>query len=78
MAGVSSIDGKHLMVKPTDGKTVMVMLDAKTTITQGETKVQVSAVRVGDRVVAEGPEGKETITAKTLQLGTAATPPSKK
>jgi hypothetical protein len=78
MGTVSSIDGKNLMVKTTDGKTVMVMLDAKTKITQGKTKVQASAVKIGDRVVAEGPEEKEMITAKTLQLGTAAATPSKK
>ena len=49
MGTVSSIDGKNLMVKTTDGKTVMVMLDAKTKITQGKTKVQASAVKIGDR-----------------------------
>jgi hypothetical protein len=72
MGTVSSIDGKNVMVKTTDGKTVMVMLDAKTKITQGKTKVDVSAVKVGDRVVAEGPEEKEMIMATSVQLGTAA------
>ena len=70
MGTVSSIDGKNVMVKTTDGKTVMVMLDAKTKITQGKTKVDASAVKVGDRVVAEGPEEKEMIMATSLQLGT--------
>jgi hypothetical protein len=78
MGTVSSISGKNLMVKTTDGKTVMVMLDAKTKITQGKTKLEASAVKVGDRVVAEGPEQKEMIMATTLQLGTGTTAATKK
>jgi len=69
MGTVSSIDGKNLMVKTTDGKTVMVMLDAKTKITQGKNKVEASALKVGDRVVAEGPEEKKMIMATTVKLG---------
>ncbi|HYU78467.1 MAG TPA: hypothetical protein VEK56_05755 [Vicinamibacterales bacterium] len=72
MGTVASIDGKNLMVKTTDGKTVMVMLDAKTKITQGKNKVDLSTLKVGDRVVAEGPEEKNMITAATLKLGEAA------
>ena len=71
MGTVSSIDGKNLMVKTTDGKTVMVMMDAKTKITQGKKKVDSDAVKVGDRVVAEGKEEKEMIMATSVQLGTA-------
>jgi hypothetical protein len=78
MGTVSSVDAKSLMVKTTDGKTVMVMLDAKTKITQGKAKVQASAIKVGDRVVAAGPEEKEMITAKTVQLGTGTATPAKK
>ena len=71
MGTVASIDGKNLMVKTTDGKTVMVMLNAKTKITQGQNKVDPTALRVGDRVVAEGREEKDMITATTLKLGEA-------
>jgi nitrate reductase NapAB chaperone NapD len=39
MGTVSAIDGNHVTVKTTDGKTVMVMLDAKTKIMQGKTKL---------------------------------------
>jgi hypothetical protein len=60
------------MVKTTDGKTVMVMLDAKTAITRGKTKLDAAAVKVGERVVAEGTEEKEMIMAKTVKLGEAA------
>jgi hypothetical protein len=71
MGTVASIDGNHMTVKGTDGKTVMVMLDAKTRITQGKAKVAASILKVGDRVVAEGPEEKTMIMATAVQVGTA-------
>ena len=69
MGTISSVDGNNLMVKTTDGKTVMVMLDAKTKITQGKAKVEPSALKVGDRIVAEGPEQREMIMAATVKVG---------
>ena len=78
MGTVDSVSGNHVMVKTTDGKTVMVMLDAKTKITQGKTKVLASALKVGDRLVAEGPEQKAMIMATTVKLGAAAVPAAKK
>ena len=72
MGTVSSVEGNHVMVKTTDGKTVMVMLDAKTAITRGKTKLDAAAVTVGERVVAEGIEEKKMIVAKTVRLGEAA------
>ena len=53
MGTVSSIDGRNLMVKTTDGKTVMVMLDAKTKITQGKTRLDASALKVGEAPAAK-------------------------
>ena len=76
MGTITSISGTNLMVKTTDGKTMMVMLDAKTAITQGKAKVTLTALKVGDRLVAEGPEDKGMLTATTIQLGTPA--PDKK
>ena len=75
MGTVSSVDGTNLMVKTADGKTTMVMLDAKTAITQGKTKIALSALKVGDRVVASGPEDKNMIMAETVKLGAAAAAP---
>ena len=71
MGTVSSIEGNHVIVKTTDGKAVSIMLDAKTTVTRGKTKLDSSAVKAGDRVVVEGTETKDTIAAKTVRLGTA-------
>jgi hypothetical protein len=78
MGTVSSIDGKNVMVKTTEGKTVMVMLDAKTKITQGKTKIDASTLKVGDRVVAEGPEEKEMIMATSVKLGDVPASAAKK
>ena len=72
MGTVSSVDGGHVMVKTTDGKTVMVMVNAKTVITQGKTKLTAGALKVGDRIVAEGAQEKDTLTAAKLQVGTTA------
>ena len=72
MGTVSSVEGNSVMVKTTDGKTVMVMLDAKTAVTRGKTKLDAAAVKVGQRVVAEGIEEKQMIMAKTIKLANVA------
>jgi hypothetical protein len=71
MGTVSSVAGDHVMVKTTDGKNVMVMLDSKTKVTQGKTTIEAAALKVGDRVVAEGPEEKEMIMATSVKVGQA-------
>jgi len=71
MGTVSSIDGQNLMVKTADGKTVMVMMDAKTKVTQGKAKLELSAIKIGDRVVAAGTEDKAMVMAATIKVGTA-------
>ena len=73
MGTVSTVDGNHVMVKTTANKTVMVMLDAKTKITRGKTASKAADVKVGDRVVIEGPLEKDMLMATSVQLG-AATP----
>ena len=81
MGTIASIDGTNLMVKTADGKQTMVMMDAKTKITQGKTKLDVKAQKVGDRVVAAGPEEQSMIMAETVKVGAAqvtAAAPAKK
>ena len=77
MGTIASIDGTNLMVKTADGKQTMVMMDAKTKITQGTTKLDVKALKVGDRVVASGPESQGMISAETVKLGAAPAAPAK-
>jgi hypothetical protein len=74
MGTVSSIDGNNLTVKTAEDKSVMVMMDAKTKITKGTAKLAATALKVGDRVVASGPEDKSMIMAETVKVGAAAAP----
>lgn len=78
MGTVSSVRGNHVMVKTAAGKDKMVMLDAKTKITRGKTKVEATDLKVGDRIVATGPEEKEMIMAATVQLAAAPATTAKK
>ena len=74
MGTISSIDGTNLMVKTTDGKMTMVMMDAKTKISQGKTKLDAKALKVGDRVVATGAETQGMISAETVKVGDVPAP----
>ena len=78
MGTVSSVDGQNFTVKTTDGKTVMVMMDAKTKITRGKTKVDATSLKVGERIVAEGAEDKTMIMATSVQLAAAPATTAKK
>lgn len=69
MGTVSSVQDNQVTVKTTAGKTVMVMLDAKTAVTRGQEKLDATAVKAGERVVVEGTEEKGMVTAKTVRLG---------
>ena len=75
MGTVSKVDGSNLMVTTADGKTIMVMMDAKTKITKGATKLEAGALKVGDRIVAAGPEDKNMIMAETVKVGEGLAPP---
>ena len=68
---ITSIQGPHVDVKKTDGKTVTVMLDEKTTITRGKEKVEASALKVGDRVSVDAMQEKNMMMAHSIKLGTA-------
>jgi hypothetical protein len=78
MGNITKVDGLNLMVKGADGKEIMVMMDAKTKITQGAKKLDAKALKVGDRVVASGPESQGMISAETVKLGAAPAAAAKK
>ena len=78
MGTVSSVDGNHITVKTADGKSVMVMIDAKTAITRGKTKLDAASLKLGDRVVAEGAEEKEMIMATVVRVGAQTATTAKK
>jgi hypothetical protein len=69
---VSSLDGDHLTIKTTDGKTTIVMLDAKTTIARGTAKLDRTALKAGERVSVDAEEAKGMMMAHAIKLGAAA------
>ena len=78
MGNITKVDGMNLMVKGADGKEIMVMMDAKTKVTQGTKKIDVKTLKVGDRDVAAGPESQGMISAETVKLGAAPAAAAKK
>jgi hypothetical protein len=73
---LSSVQGEHLMVDTGGGKSVMVMLDPKTTITKDKKKVEAKSLKPGDQIAAEGPGDSTMIMATTVEVGAAK--PTKK
>jgi hypothetical protein len=74
---VSAVDGNHLTVKKTDGKTLVVMLDKQTTVTRGKDKVDATALKVGERLSVDYMEDKGMMMARGIKLSTAAAPAKK-
>jgi hypothetical protein len=71
MGTVSSVEGSRVSVKGTDGKVVVVVLDAKTAITRGATKVTAAELKAGERVSIDYTQTNKTNTASAVKLGTA-------
>ncbi|OFW13281.1 MAG: hypothetical protein A3H29_11690 [Acidobacteria bacterium RIFCSPLOWO2_02_FULL_67_21] len=70
MGTVSVVEEAQLELKTTDGKTVLFLLDAKTTFQRGKAKVDGKDLKVGERIVVSALEvttGK-TMTAQIVQL----------
>jgi hypothetical protein len=68
---VSAIDGQHVTIKTTDGKSVMVMLDNKTTVTQGTKKLDAAALKIGQRVSVDYMDEKDMKMAHAIKLAAA-------
>jgi hypothetical protein len=63
MGTVTSVQGSQLELKTTDGKTVKVVLNAKTTFARGKQKVDAASIKTGERVVVEVPSEKDMIAS---------------
>jgi hypothetical protein len=72
---ITAVSDSQLDVKTTDGKSVVVLLDAKTVYRQGKVRVDAKMLKLGERVVveAEQAEGAKLMTAKTVTMA-APTP----
>lgn len=71
MGTVSALQGNRVELKTPDGKTVTVVLNEKTKYARGRQRVDVTAVKVGERLVAEVASEKDMI-ASTVTLAAAA------
>jgi hypothetical protein len=67
---VVAVTAKQLDVKTSDGKTVLIALDAKTVYRHGKAKADVRMLKVGERVVVDAIQavGAKTMTATTVQM----------
>ena len=74
---VATIDRTQIVVKTTDGKTLTVLLDAKTTVTRGKATLDATALRVGERVSVDYTEKKKVFTAKAIKLAELSAAPKK-
>lgn len=83
MGTVAVIHENHLEVKATDGKIATITLDNKTKVLRGKTTLKVADIKVGDRVVVsarqvKGKDGKTTLVAAQVNLGTVTATTAKK
>jgi hypothetical protein len=69
---VAKISDQSITVTTTAGKTVEVLLDAKTTYAKADKPIQKSDLQVGDRVVIHAAESGTTLTAHTVEVGVSA------
>jgi hypothetical protein len=82
MGTVTTLHENQLEVKATDGKTSTVTLNEKTKILRGKAKAKVEELKPGERVVVtavetKGKDGKATLVATEVRVGTADTTASK-
>lgn len=71
---VTGIDGTKVTVRTGGEKTVTVVLNADTKVTEGSRIIAPASVKVGDRVFASGPEDRSMIiTAETVRVGAPPT-----
>jgi hypothetical protein len=68
---ISAIQANRVEMKTPEGKTVAVVVNAKTTYARGKQKVDVTALKVGERIVAEVASEKDMI-ATSVTMAAAA------
>jgi len=69
---VTSVDPTYIWVKPEKGESVMVMIDAKTTITRDKKKITTKEVKAGEHAKAHGPESQGMIMAQAIEVAAPA------
>jgi len=69
---IASVQGEHVAIKTTDGKSVTVMLDKQTLVTRGKDKLDATALKVGTRVSVDYMEENKMLMARAVKLATTA------
>ena len=69
---VAKVSDSSITVTTTAGKTQEVLVDAKTTYSKASKPIQKADIQAGDRVVIHAEEVNEKLTARTVEIGTAA------
>jgi len=83
MGTVAAIHESHLEVKATGGTTSTITITEKTKVVRGKTALKPADIRTGDRVVVtatetKGKDGKTSLVATQIRVGTAAPPDAQK
>ena len=78
MGTVTAIENSQLSVRTQDGKTVTIVLNDKTAVLRGKTKLDLTALKAGERVVVDTGDGKAPVTAREVKLGEVAAATAKK
>lgn len=76
MGVVAAIDATHLEVKGTDGKTVSLVLNQKTTVRRGKAPAALADIAIGSRVVVTTMEEGGVKRVTDVQLPEASEPGS--
>ena len=74
MGTVTTLRDTHLEVKTIEGKTVEILVNAKTSVVRGKTRLDLAAVKEGQRVVVDVGDGKPPLSAKEIKLGETPAP----
>ena len=69
---VSAVQANQVTVRTTDGKTVIVKLDQKTTVTRGTARLTTAALKPGERVAIDAIQDGTATLARAVRLSTAA------
>jgi hypothetical protein len=78
MGTVTANENNQLSVRTQDGKTVTIALNDKTAVLRGKTKLDLTALKAGERVVVDTGDGKAPVTAREIKLGEVAPATAKK
>lgn len=78
MGTVATYHENHLEVKTTDGKSVTITLNEKTTVLRGMKKLTLGDLAVGQRVVVDVGDGKVPLVAREVKLGAPPQTPAAK